>query len=127
MKLSERTFAVVIHPDTSVEIVETPGGADEIRRLVGGFFENFYPNIFEEFPIVASVDESGKLKGKPCNFLATAFYNNSLDFIVGDVVIFKLVRVGELNELDQVPMKLSEAVLVKSFLLREIAWKIAHE
>ena len=124
MNIRDKRFAVVIHTDSSVEIVETPGGADEIHRLVGGCFENVYPSTFKLFPIVASVDEEGKLKGKLINFLGTALYNNSSDFLVGDVVILKLERVGELQELDQLPMLLHEAVQLKSFLLGEIAWKL---
>ena len=113
----EKRYAVVIHPDTSIEIVETPGGADEIHRLVGGHFENVYSTNFKVFPIVVSVNEIGKLIGKPFNPLGTAFYDNPYDFLVGDVVILKLDRVGEFNELDQLPMTELEAEILKAYLI----------
>ena len=114
----EKRYAVVIHPDTSIEIVETPGGADEIHRLVGGHFENVYLTNFKGFPIVVSVNEIGKLIGKPFNPLGTALYDNPYDFLVGDVVILKLDRVGEFNELDQLPMTKFEAELLKLHLIQ---------
>ena len=33
--MSDKLYGVLIHPDTTIELVETPGGADEIHRLVG--------------------------------------------------------------------------------------------
>ena len=60
-----------------------------------------------------SVDEEGKLKGKPVNILATVMYRNLYDFIVGDALIFKLERVGEYNELDQVPFTYDDAQIMK--------------
>lgn len=111
--MTDKLFGVLIHPDTTIELVETPGGADEIHRLVGGFFENIYLPDFSVSDIVMSVDEEGKLKGKPVNILATVMYRNLYDFIVGDALIFKLERVGEYNELDQVPFTYEEAQIMK--------------
>lgn len=38
---------------------------------------------------IGTVDEEGKLKNKPVNRLATRLYQNSLDFLVGNVIILK--------------------------------------
>ena len=95
----EKRFAVVIHPDTTIEIVETAGGVDEIHRLVGGHFENVYSTNFHVFPIVVSVNDIGKLIGLAFNPLGTLLHNNPYDFLVGHVVILKLERVGEFDEL----------------------------
>ena len=111
--MSDKLYGVLIHPDTTIELIETPGGAEEIHRLVGGFFENVYLPYFPVSDIVMSVDEEGKLKGKPVNILATLMYRNLYDFIVGDALIFKLERVGEYNELDQVPFTYDDAQIMK--------------
>ena len=111
--MADLGYFVVIHPDGSIEKVATPGGAKEIQRFVGGFFENVYFNVyFENFPItnvIASVNEEGKLIGLPINHLATYIYRDPYDYIVGDFVIQKLDRVGEFNELDQLPFSNFEA------------------
>ena len=114
--MNDLGYFVIIHPDGSTEIVETPGGAEEIHRLVGGFFENVYFRAFPISNVIASVNEDGKLIGLPINPLATYIYGNALDFIVGDFVIQKLERVGEYNELDQVPFTADEAEAVLDML-----------
>ena len=114
--MSDKLYGVLIHPDTTIELVETPGGAEEIHRLVGGYFENVYLPDVPVSDIVMSVDEEGKLKGKPVNILATVMYRNLYDFIVGDALILKLVRVGEYNELDQVPFSYENVNVIMQIL-----------
>ena len=113
--MADKHYGILIHPDTTIELVNTPGGADEIHRLVGGYFENVYLWSTFRCDVVMSVDEQGKLKGKPVNILATKIYNNLYDFIVGDALILKLERVGELQKLDQVPFTYHQAQIVKQF------------
>ena len=112
--MAELGYFVVIHPDGSIEKVVTPGGAQEIHRIVGGFFENVYLPDFPNF--VASVNEVGKFIGLPYNPLATYIYSDPYDYIVGEFVIQKLERVGEYNELEQVPFNFTEAEAVIDIL-----------
>lgn len=114
--MTEYGYLIVIHPDTSIEVVDSPGGAEEIHCLVGGFFENVYLPDFPFSNVVASVNEEGKLIGLPINPLATYIYGNAVDFIVGDFVIQKLERVGEYDELDQVPFDEFEARIILEFI-----------
>ncbi len=103
----DKGYAIRISPNGTVSKVPTFGGYEEIQRLVGGFFE--VAMMYEKAGFAMMVDEEGKLKGKPCNLLATAFYNNPYDWIVGDAILMKLVRTGEYNELDTVPFASEEA------------------
>lgn len=116
MNDEDRRYAIVIHPDSTVEVAQTPGGWREIKRLVGGYFENVYYTNFKEFPIVVSVHEIGKLIRKPFNMLGTLLYGDPYDFLVGNVVIFKLDRVGEYDELDHIPLTSSEVEILKKHL-----------
>jgi len=114
--MTEYGYLIVIHPDASIEMVESPGGAEEIHRFVGGFFENVYLPDFPFSSVVASMNEEGKLIGLPINPLATYIYGNAADFIVGDFVIQKVERVGEYDELDQVPFTECEARIILEFI-----------
>ena len=105
-------YLIIIHPDATIEVVESCGGCDEIQRLVGGFFENVSLLRFPVSYLVASVDEDGKLKGLPINPLATYIYGSTVDCIVGDFVIQQIERVGEYNELDQVPFTYDQAQII---------------
>ena len=126
--MTESGYLIVIHPDSSIEVVESPGGAEEIHRLVGGFFENVYLPDFPVSDVVASVNEVGKLNGLPINALATFIYRNPFDFIVGDFVIQKLERVGEYNELDQVPFTEGQAKVVIDILtMYKKCWLIVED
>lgn len=106
------TYAIVIHPDCRIDLVKTCGGYREYQRLVGGHFENTPMKNICVSDLIMTVDEEGKLKGKPINPVATFLQGAYGDFIVGDAVILKLVRVGELKELDQVPFDRDEAHLL---------------
>lgn len=105
----EKSYAVRIRPDGTVDKVETKGDWEEYQRLVDGFFEVVWIRLPGR---VMLVDEEGKLKGKPYNPLATLLYSSCsgiFDFIVGDAILLKLERVGEYQELDSVPMTEEEA------------------
>lgn len=62
-----------------------------IRDAIGGYMENVYPKGLPE-GYVMIVDEEGKLKGKPVNFIGSHLYGSQThgDYIVGDVIILKL-------------------------------------
>lgn len=115
--MSDFGYFVIIHPDASIDVVETPGGNDELHRLLGGFFDNAYLWDFPLSDVLASVNDIGKLIGLPINPLATYIYNQPADFIVGDFILQKVVRVGEYDELDQVPFTESEARIVLDILM----------
>lgn len=115
--MSDFGYFVIIHPDASIDVVETPGGNDELHRLLGGFFDNVYLCDFPLSDVLASVNDIGKLIGLPINPLATYIYNQPADFIVGDFILQKVVRVGEYDELDQVPFTESEARIVLDILM----------
>ena len=126
--MNDLGYFVIIHPDASIELVETPGGAEEIHRLVGGFFENVYLPDFPVSDVVASVNEVGKFIGLPINPFATYIYGSYADFIVGDFVIQKLDRFGDLNELDQVPFTDDEAkVIVDLLKMYKKRWLIEED
>ena len=114
--MSKFGFFAVIHPDATIELVETTGGSDEIHRFVGGYFENVYLPDFPVNDVVASVNELGKLIGLPINPLATYIYGSPADFIVGDFVLQKLERVGEYDEFDQVPFTALEVDILLQLL-----------
>ena len=114
--VSDTGYLIVIHPDATIEVVESCGGAVEIHRLVGGFFENVYLPDFPEDDIVASVNELGKLIGLPINPFATYIYGSTADFIVGDFVLQKLELVGEYDELDQVPFSYENVNVIMQIL-----------
>ena len=114
--MSDTGYFVIIHPDATIETVETPGGCDELHRLLGGFFDNAYLWDFPLSDVLASVNDIGKLIGLPINPLATYIYRNPADFIVGDFILQKIVRVGEYDELDQVPFTESEVRIVLDIL-----------
>ena len=109
-------YLIIIHPDATIEVVESCGGAEEIHRLVGGYFENVWLPDFPASDVVASVNDVGKLIGLPINPLATYIYGSPADFIVGDFVIQKLERVGEFNELDQVPFASENVKIILDIL-----------
>ena len=114
--VSDSGYLIVIHPDATIEVVVSCGGAEEIHRLVGGFFENVYVPDFPVNDVVASVNEVGKLIGLPINPLATYIYGSPSDFIVGDFVLQKLERVGEYDELDQVPFSYENVKIILDIL-----------
>lgn len=73
--------------------VEIDGTGDDYRRLVGGWLETA-PCHNRKYLLV--IDEEGKLKGKPMNWLATTCYFNGLcDPIVGDAVFVRLNEAGD--------------------------------
>ena len=83
--------AIIISSDEKISQVDVEQNGEPLYQLVrdtvGGFMEHIY---FPGLPgFVGTVDEEGKLKGKPVNLLATRLYKNPLDFLVGDVIILK--------------------------------------
>ena len=113
ISMENNLYAVRITTDDRIELVETVGGCDEIHRLVGGYFENVWLYGFPASDVIMVVDESGKLAGKPVNLIASCIYGNAFDVIVGDVLLLKLERVGEYNELDELPFTKDQAEIVK--------------
>ena len=126
--MSDTGYFVIIHPDATIEVVETPGGSEELHRLLDGFFDNVYLWHFPVSDVVASVNDIGKLIGLPINHLATYIYSEPYDFIVGDFVIQKLECVGEFYELDQVPFTEDEAkVIVDILTMYKKRWLIEED
>ncbi len=83
--------AIVIKADNSVFMIDVEQNGEPlyelVRKTVDGFMEHIY---FPGFPgYIGTVDEEGKLKGKPVNVLATRLYQNPLDCLVGDIIILK--------------------------------------
>lgn len=57
-------------------------------------------NVFFGNQYIMIVDDVGKLRRKPVNRIGTMLYRNSLDCIVGNVLIGEQVIRGEYNEAD---------------------------
>jgi hypothetical protein len=86
-------MAKIFKTDGSILETEPKNGThftlEELKEIVGGWIEIVYlPN--KEMMII---DEEGKLKGKPYNLLATSYWKNHNDFIVGDVLLCKSSQV----------------------------------
>ncbi len=83
--------AIIITAEGVVSQIEVQTNGEPlyelVRKTIGGFIEHIY---FPGLPgFIGTVDEEGKLKGKPVNLLASWLYRNPLDFLVGDVIILK--------------------------------------
>ena len=81
--------ALVVEPDGTGRIVDTPGTAESIRELIGGgWLEGVSGSLGGDWH--AYVDEEGKIKGLDPNYPATQIANSvgwpSGDFLVGSVV-----------------------------------------
>lgn len=110
-------YGILLKADCSVQRVKIDGTFEIYQQLVGGFFECVYPAHFPFPNVVFLVDDECKLKGRPVNWMGSAFYANPVDVLVGDVLILKLERVGEFQELDSVPFTREEADRIIAWIL----------
>ena len=85
--------AILVRPDRSIESIEPENGKDfqlkELYKLIEcDLIEIIYHDKLingKEYIII--IDEEGKLKESPINYIVTSFWNVSRDFIVGNAII----------------------------------------
>lgn len=85
-------------------VKEIDGGLDSLQSLVGGWIEIAYlGSLTTTRDIVAVVDEEGLLKQKKPNLNTVAYLGP--DLLVGDVVLCRTDRAGELVGLTDTDLK----------------------
>jgi hypothetical protein len=93
-KKKEPSTIIVVKPDGTHKIEEIDKlSLERAQELVGGYVQ-VIPNfrIYDKMPCVVLADEEGKMKNKPVNNRATAYWkkaagNIGMDMLVGDIVI----------------------------------------
>lgn len=100
------------------------------KKLLDGFYQALECDCIESVPIrngyLMIVDESGKLKNKEYNQVASALYNsefNITDWIAGDALISRIGCRGD--EIDIVPLSKHEAALMHAKL--KVLWIKANQ
>lgn len=78
-------FVIIIHPNGAMEIRNKKDSLEFYQEIVGGPIE--IVRCFDKNVMV--INDEGKIRGLKRNGLATLYYNNPFDEIVGTVVIDK--------------------------------------
>ena len=83
--------AIILSTDNTIAVVPVEQNGEPLYELVRKTINGYMQHIcFPGFPgYIGTIDEEGKLKGKPVNLLASRLYENPFDFLVGDVIILK--------------------------------------
>ena len=102
--------ALVKDPGKAPEIMEVENTLEGLQELIGGFIEVVTkPNT----PMVMLVDEEGKMKGLPMNFM---------DYQIDDFIVGRAVFLGvDREEFTDVPADLAEAI-IKSLPAVDPVW-----
>lgn len=115
---------VVIRENGEIELSESDGSLDSLRKLAGGHIEAVYaPYMPLRERTVMFIDEERKLKGKGRNKLATELYGEPDDFIAGDAVVALETRENEYGESETPPYTEDTAASIIQVLVT-VKWAI---